>query len=445
MTRRYVRRLVVAAAIVAGLASCAEDITDPPEWYSQAVADAWQFLDWFFVFRERLPADPYEFVSPVSMYRAVNERFTRYYTNEEARYVFAQLSSSSVGMGVLLDSVAPGLLVKQVCPDSPAELAGVHKRDTILSIDDSLCAGRPFGVALSWIAGQQDDRRALWLRGEAGERTVVVTLGPYTAPTVFVDTVDTAVAYIALSGFLNQTTVAGGSASEFSGALYATLWADYTILDLRGNGGGYVDQCLRICGEFVPLGTSAIRATERELRGTAQGGDTVWTAVTVDTVWRTETSGIAQSRRCYVLVDTNTASASEVLVSCLRDWRSSDTRTVGIRTFGKGRGQYLIGYDDEADEYFLSDGGVARVTFSVLNPVLGEPYDSIGITPDVVVGPGEDALEVAIGLIRGSVPKTTADAAACHARVASINRLAGQLRSHAAPPALIGAHPRTRY
>jgi C-terminal processing protease CtpA/Prc len=139
-----------------------------------------------------------------------------------------------------------------------------------------------------------------------------------------------------------------------------------------------------------------------------------------------------------VLVDGGTASASEVLASCLRDWRSEDITLVGTRTYGKGRGQYLIGYDSDTDEYFLADGGVARMTFSILRPVLGVPYDSIGMVPDRSIAAGEDALDVALAVIAGSVPKYSQAAAARSARVARLALLTGQLRPACTEPLLIG-------
>jgi carboxyl-terminal processing protease len=440
--RRMARRgWLFVAPLIAAMCVCCEDdsAVDPPRFQSEAVEDAWFFLDIFLVFRDRLPANPESYTSPVDLYRAVREPWTVYYTNDQARQLFSLLASTEIGMGVLIDSVARGLLVTQVIDSSPAHRAGVLRGDTVLSVNDSICAGRPVSVVLDWIAGQEGDIRVLRLVRLDTERTVTVTLGPYTAPTVYVDSLDSLTAYIGLTGFYNETVVPGGSAEEFRTALDSTRWASYTVIDLRHNGGGYVNQCLSIAGEFVARGTQVVRATERELTFSVRGGDTTWSGVTIDTVWTTDSAGDEQSRRCYVLVDGYTASASEILVSCLRDWRGSDITIVGERTYGKGRGQYLIGYDWDADEYFLSDGGVARVTFSVIEPVLGEPYDSIGIIPDYQIGAGEDALDAALMLIQGSVTKSLAKAVA--ARTSSLGRIMGQLRRDDVEPLLIRTRP----
>ncbi len=432
-------RWCTALGVLAALTGCGTNDSPvdpglPSTWLSVAVEEAWELLDVYLVFRDRLPAEPMRYRDPATLYAAADEPWTRYYAHNEAVALYAALSSNQVGMGVMLDSVGRGLLVRRVFDESPAEAAGVLRDDTILSVDDSLCAGRCFEVCAGWIRGDEGETRTLRLLRSGRERTVTVTLGPYQAPTVFTDTLDSAVAYIAVSGFFNETVVIGGTSTEMHAALMATDWADYTIIDLRGNGGGYMSQCLRMCGEFVPLGTPVIAGTLRKAVIEVQGADTSEYGVTIDTVWRTQVEGVAGSRACFVLVDSRTASASELLLSCLRDHRAHDIAIVGETTYGKGRGQVLVGYDVRRDEYFLTDSGVARITYSVVYPVLGVPYDSVGIAPDIAVEPGQDALEAALRQIDAC--RGAAKSRQYREYRARVGRARGQLAPALAEPGL---------
>lgn len=414
----------------------------PTTWFSTSVEVAWELLDVYLVFRDRLPAEPMRYQDPAALYAAADEPWTRYYTHSEAVALYAALSPNRVGMGVLLDSVCRGLLVRQVYEGSPAEAAGVLRGDTILSVNDSVCAGRSFDVCAGWIRGDEGETRALRLLRSDQHRIVTVTLGAYQAPTVFADSLDSAIAYIAITGFFNATVVIGGTSSELHAALMATDWAEQTIIDLRGNGGGHMSQALRICGEFVPLGTPIVAGAHRESVTEVQGADTSVYGVTVDTVWRTQVEGVAGTRQCVVLVDNRTASASEVLLACLRDQRGDDITVIGETTYGKGRAQVLVGYDARSDDYFLADSGVARITYSVVFPVVGAPYDSVGIDPDIAVEPGQDALDVALRFIRMGTEATAAKLADDREHRSSLMRAQDQLARGLAEPGLFCEHNR---
>jgi hypothetical protein len=133
----------------------------------------------------------------------------------------------------------------------------------------------------------------------------------------------------------------------------------------------------------VPDNTPIIRIHENLL-------DTIrYTISLVDTELVSSFQGATLSRRFIELVDSNTASAAEILTSCLMSNRP-DIKTMGTRTFGKARGQLLSSTPDSA---------LVKVTFALLKPVTGASYDLIGIIPDISVPPDSDALVAAEALI----------------------------------------------
>ncbi|MBD3243558.1 MAG: PDZ domain-containing protein [Chitinivibrionales bacterium] len=403
---RFSCQAMVVALLVGACLSlrCDEDPVSPGyNW--QAVQDAWWILDVYFIFRDQLPAGPEDFSDPVTLFESVDEPWTNYYSHELATRYVAYMSTERGGIGILLDSVASGVLIEQVFAGSPGEQAGLLAGDTIVAVSGQNTAGVPMETVTEWLGGEVGETKILVVRRDDGDHTITVTLGTYLAPSVFTDSLDSTIAYIALSVFSQTTIDSAGSWGEFRDALEQTAWADYTILDLRDNGGGSVSQCLDITGEFVPVNTPVIRSREREYVSSGDSGRTI------DTTWYTSQAGVAGQRKVYVLVDDYTASASELLLSCLREQRS-DIVSVGITTYGKARSQYVFGYDWEEQVYYLADRGLATVTFSLLSPVSGVGYDLTGITPDHVTATSEEALDRAIALIRveqgGGITKSLA-------------------------------------
>ncbi len=342
-----------------------------------------EFLYGFFIFPDSLPKDTFGFASPEALYQSVRERWTLYFPPDSAKLYLNSLTTETPGMGILLDSVKNGYEIMNVFPNSPAQAAGLMKGDTIDSINGVSVAGVSYDTLSDVAGGNIGDKKRLHILRAGGPVTITVTLGTFLAPSVFTDSLDSTTAYIYLSIFLSQTDMPGGTTEELDSALAETRWAPYTILDLRGNPGGDLDQCVNVCGRFVPDNTPIIRIHENLL-------DTIrYTISLVDTELISSFQGAVLSRKFVELVDSNTASAAEILTSCLMSNRP-DIKTMGTRTFGKARGQVLSTTPDSA---------LAKVTFALLRPVTGASYDLVGITPDIFVPPDSDAVVVAEALI----------------------------------------------
>jgi C-terminal peptidase prc len=345
-----------------------------------------EFLYTFFIFPDSLPKDTFGFSSPQALYKSVNEPWTRYFSPDSARLFLNSLTTESGGMGVLLDSVAPGFAVKDVYPNSPAQRAGIMKHDTIISVNGTSVSGVSYDSFHGIAGGNIGDVKTITVLRATATITIVVTLGTYLAPSVFSDSLDSTTAYIFLSAFLVETNAPGGTSEELDSALAASRWASHTILDLRGNPGGEIEQCVKVCGRFVPDNSPIIKIHEQFL-------DTVaWTVSIVDTVLVSSLPGDALSRKFVMLVDDYTASAAEIFISCLKNNRA-DIRTVGAKTFGKARGQLVYG---------TPDSGLVKVTYALLTPLHGASYDLVGIVPDISVPPDSDALTVAEAFIAQS-------------------------------------------
>ncbi len=377
-----------AFAVYFFVSGCAGTQDSPTGPATPQVSDeylfAWQFLDVYFIFRDRLPSEPYSFNSPQELYRSVNEPYTRYYPPDSIEELTSTLSTSVNGVGIVADSVGPGYAITDIFNDSPAQKEGLMIGDTILSVDGTSLQNVSYEQLSNMLRGEVGEQKLLRIKRNEQVMTLTVVLEEFYSPTVFVDSIDETTAYIQITAFLNETNVEGGTASEFDQALAETDWAQNTILDLRDNPGGELDQCIRVTSEFLPPSTPIVRVTQRVLvdPNEAQGDtkDTLWQSVAV--------GGDALQRQFYLLQNNVTASASEILIVSLNQYRP-EIRTIGTTTFGKARGQ-VVGLSP--------DSGMVRVSYATISPVEGPEYDIVGIEPQIAVTEAQSALDVALQL-----------------------------------------------
>lgn len=380
--------LLIPLIFSCGIQPFSAEKDDIPEQYRFA---AWVLRN-YFIFQERLPTDLYGFSSPEELYLFVNEPYTRFYSTELAERLRNLINSESevAGIGLLMDSVYNGYVIKDVFPDAPGERAGLLRRDTVIEVSGQSTVGMTWYSVQNLISGDIGAEVTLGIkRGD----TIInkdIILDFFKSPTVFVDTIDSAIAFMHLSMFISESNTPGGSAQEFKNALRATEWAQYTILDLRGNPGGLVDQCLEIAGEMVLTNSPVIRSQERKM-------DDRYNSYAVDTVYSTSGGGSAANRHLIILADSLSASASEILISCIKVNRP-EVILIGDTTYGKARMQVWVDGPDRV---------IAIVTSGLLSPSLnGIPYDTVGIPPDIPVEPGQDAFDVALTVINGTLAKS---------------------------------------
>jgi carboxyl-terminal processing protease len=347
----------------------------------------WEALSALFIYQERLPSNPNLYSNPVELYASVNDRYTNYYDPVWAEYIYKMLSSTTGGVGIRIDTASGQYYIKDVFQNSPGEKAGLKTGDTLIMVGSTSLTGISRDSLTSLLEGNIGDHRAIQVKRTTGLVTITVTIGEYLAPSVFTETIDSSTAYILLTMFSDSTLNPNGSAAEFSDALDKTAWAKYTVLDLRHNLGGAVTQCIGISSQFIPKDSMIIMTKSREY-------DSV-----VRKDFFTESGGLkaiagqkALTRKFAVLVDDSTASASEILVSCLKDYRSATVKIIGQKTFGKGSGWALVP---------TPKNGIATITCMLQFPIHGPDYNHIGIIPDSTIPSGADAEKVALGFING--------------------------------------------
>ncbi|MFP4416556.1 MAG: S41 family peptidase [Chitinispirillaceae bacterium] len=347
---------------------------------SEEMDFCWDVLSNYFIYQERLPEDPFNtFSSPGPLFESVGDPYTMYIPPLYADEFYSQFTTVDGGIGFSLDSVASGYVIADVYDDSPAEKAGLEEGDTVVSIDGVSLQGLAQNALTEITSGEIGEMMEIGLAREDFIKYITVELGEFLAPSVKTDSLDANTVMITLDGFLDETEMAGGSSEEIRQALQQTVWAENLILDLRENGGGMMNQCVDIVSQFLPEDTPIVRVQKRDLSQITHKG------YTSDTTYYTIGSeGLGRGRNIHILVSDHTASASEILVSVLREQLSS--KIYGMRTYGKGSGWY---------PFHTPEGGGATVTGMLINPIDAPSYNEVGIEPDVVINGNEDALDVA--------------------------------------------------
>jgi C-terminal peptidase prc len=378
---------IVSLLILVLSFACSENDNPARPQVSQEYEFAAEALDIFFLFRDRLPDNYYSFSSPEALYESVNENWTEYFGPHIAKQFALLLTTQTAGVGIRTDSTGAGYVIKDVIVNSPGAAAGLRKGDTLTKIDDISAVGLIWDILSAKLEGTIGSKVTLGIKRGTDTLSLIVTRGIFDAPTVFVDSVGSSIAVITLTGILSQTNTTGGSVQEFRNALSSTTWAKHLVLDLRGNPGGELDQCVEIVSELVPPGTPIVAFHERDYDPNTNRG------VFLDTVWHTISGGGSASKDLTILADRNTASAAEILISCITTARPS-VLLMGDTTYGKGRAQVL---------FWSPDSGICKITYATLKPPNGSSYDQIGIVPSIETGKTADALVAAKQRIEGVV------------------------------------------
>ncbi|WP_418419933.1 S41 family peptidase [Alistipes sp.] len=255
-----------------------------------------------------------------------------YIPASEMQRVNEPLEGEFDGIGVVFNMATDTVIVLNVIPSGPSDRAGVRAGDRILRINDSLVAGQriPQERIVRRLRGPRGSKVRLSLGrqgiGEPVEVEVVRDVIPLrSVESAFIIRDD--IGFVKLSQFAQTTH------RELTDALdtLRRQGMNKLILDLRGNSGGYLDQAIRLANEFLPAGDLIVYTEDRnheQVREYADG------------------TGRWQELPLAVLIDEQSASASEILAGALQD---NDRGTiVGRRSFGKGLVQRQIGYPDGA-------------------------------------------------------------------------------------------------
>jgi carboxyl-terminal processing protease len=269
------------------------------------------------------------------------------------------------GIGAWVDE-APlgGVLIISVFKEGPADLAGIRGGDVIVEVNGEDVTEDSLDETLSNVRGPAGTDVTLGIVREGEEDLIEITVTRELLEIPITDArmLDDNVGYVALYQF---NAVADERLRRDVQSLL-DQGAEYLILDLRGNGGGYLDQALSIGDFFLDEGVVMI---ERDVDGNE---------VTIPTV----TGESGETIPLVVLIDGGSASASEIVAGAIQD--EGRGTLIGETSYGKGSVQELI---------TLSDGTMIRVTMANWYTPNDNSITDVGISPDIEVVVDPDTLE----------------------------------------------------
>lgn len=300
----------------------------------------------------------------------LGDQYSVYYTADE--YKELQISTTGtyygIGAGLKQDADTKKVTISKVYSGTPSEEAGLKKGDEIVSVDGIDATSEELTDLVSKIRGEEGTTVKLEIRRDGVEDTFTVEVERKNVelPSVEGRMLDNGVAYIQISEF--QTNTASQFAETLTGLQNQGM--NGLIVDLRGNPGGLLTAVTEIVESLLPA----------EEVGDLPAGTVVYTK---DKNGKIQTFGEDDGKNIdcpiVVLVDENSASASEIFAGAMKDYSEDgyiDATLVGKTTFGKGIVQTIFN---------LSDGDAIKVTTSKYYTPNGHNIHGTGIDPDVEV------------------------------------------------------------
>lgn len=300
------------------------------------------------------------------MAAGVGDRYTYYMPEETLEQYLENTNGNFDGVGIEVYTTQDGeVVISRVMEGQPAQQAGLQEGDVIIGVDGEDMRGKMISDVAAKIRGKAGTEVTIEVLRKSTGETLKMTMQRAVVVMESVDSrmINGKIGYISISGFKENTY------DQFKAALDA-LQKDGMkglVLDLRDNPGGLVKSVYQIGEELLPEGTMVYTLDKKEKRDDLKCDGTYLDIPLV------------------VLVNENSASASEILAGAVKD---TDRGTlVGMQTFGKGLVQRL---------FTLPDGSGLNVTIQKYYTPKGTSIHGIGIEPDEVVQLGEKYLATAL-------------------------------------------------
>jgi len=319
--------------------------------------------------------------------------YTEYYPEENVSDLRFLTTGEYAGIGAIISYNDKRVIINEPYEGLPAAKAGLKAGDQILEIDGQDMRKSTVKEVSNKLKGTPGTTLIIEIQrpGEQKSRKITVLREKIAIPAVTYSTVaDGNIGYLHFAGFTDK------SSEEFKRTVVdlKSKGATSLVIDLRGNGGGILDEAVNIVNLFVPKGTEIV---------STKGKMSQW-----DRIYRTQNQPIDTIIPLTVLIDTGSASASEITAGALQDFDRAVI--IGNRSYGKGLVQtprnlpYGGNIKITTSKYYIPsgrciqaldyshrdpDGAAARVPDSLTNVFYtknGRPVrDGGGITPDITI------------------------------------------------------------
>lgn len=288
------------------------------------------------------------------------DRHSRFHSPIENKEVKEDSAGKFAGIGVTMSYIEKQLTVKRIIPDGPASKSKLEPQDVIIAVDGTSLKDKGMDEARSLIKGERGSEVVLTVfrANSDSELQVPIVRDIVTIPSVtrVRKLSDSNIGYMYIDQFTRDTDRDfEATVKKFNEEKVKAL-----IVDLRGNPGGVLDTAINMCSLFVPEDELVLYTQGRDPSNRqdylARGGDKYLDIPIV------------------LLINEGSASASEILSACLKDYGKAVL--IGTKTYGKGSVQTIID---------LRDGSALRFTIAKYYTKSGKTIHNVGISPDIIV------------------------------------------------------------
>ncbi len=367
----YLKKHNVANAALPPVKATADDETNAEALHREVSLAVSEYASKLTPVESISPSSQITYAAIAGVMGSVKDRYTTFLSPKEYAALNEGLDGTTfggVGISYLPDDKTQTLHIESVILDGPSDKAGLQPEDAITAVD-----AKPVSQLLAPAMTEKDDQKRLAieqkivsgvLRGNPGTKVrltiqrngkllepVTITREQIHAPSVTSKMLPGNIGYVDLSVF-GQTT-----ATELTAALKRldAQGAKAYVLDLRSNGGGYLNTAIDVSSKFIASGPIV----------------SVQSRAGVDTEYDADNTAIAP-RPLAVLVNRYTASASEITAGAIQD--SGVGTLVGEKTFGKGVVQSI---------FPLPDRSAVKITTARYFTPKGRDINSVGIEPEI--------------------------------------------------------------
>ena len=299
------------------------------------------------------------------MFSYLGDPYTTYLDKDQTDNLNNSLSGSYQGIGVKIsvNNEENKMIISEVYDNTPAKSAGLAVGDIIVKVNDNVVADMESGEVTKLI--KSSDEVKLVVNRDGNDLDFTLNTAKLNNPSVDDKIIDgnngNKIGYLKISKF-NETAY-----EQFYEKLnkIEVDGINSLIIDLRDNTGGYLSAATKISEMFLQKGKVIYSLNEQSS-----------TKTTYD-----ETDD-ERNYKVYILVNGNSASASEILAAALKD--SYGAKLVGTTTYGKGKVQKTSK---------LSDGTMYKYTSAKWLTPSGECIDGVGLKPDIEISNGNELLK----------------------------------------------------
>jgi len=337
--------------------SLLEDSATLAEFDLETFDKVWETTTEKFVDIEKLDPKKMFYGAMKGVVESLGDPHSEFLDPQESEEFLDSLEGDLTGIGAEVGTRDEILTIISPLRSSPAEIAGLLPGDQIYKIDEELASELTVFQAVRKIRGPIGTNVTLTIfrENELESRKITITRDFIDIESVFTEVRDDGIAIVTVNTFADDT------AKEFQKALVGLSLKnpDGIVLDLRFNGGGFLDAAIEMASDLLAGGT----VVQIHERGKS------------DEIIGVNGQPILPTTPLVVLINEGSASASEILAGALQD--AGRATLLGKTSFGKGTVQELISE--------FRDGSTLRITVAKWFTPNGRDIDKIGIEPDIVV------------------------------------------------------------